>query len=80
MTFTYASEGMIGGDNIFGGAVSASWSSAKTALSFASLVAGVALPWLLLAGLGILAWRGIRARRPVIAHAENAQEGSSLSQ
>lgn len=64
VSFTYASEGLIGGGNTFGRAAGASWSSAKTALSFVTLIAGVALPWLLLIGLAVLAWRGLR-RRPL---------------
>lgn len=66
VSFGYSSEGLIGGGNTFGRAAGASWSSAKTALSFVTLIAGVALPWVLLIGLGVLAWRGLR-RRPVVA-------------
>ncbi|MEQ1542464.1 MAG: hypothetical protein ABL926_09440 [Novosphingobium sp.] len=66
VSFTYASESLIGGGNTFGRAAGASWSSAKTVLSFVTLIAGVALPWVLLIGLAVLAWHGLR-RRPAAA-------------
>ena len=63
VTFTYASEGLVGGGNTFGRAAKASWGSFETALGFVTLIAGLALPWLLLLGLVVLAWRGFRKSR-----------------
>lgn len=63
VTFTYASEGLIGGGKTFGRAAKASWGSFETAFGFVTLIAGVALPWLLLLGLLVLAWRGLRKGR-----------------
>lgn len=63
VTFDYASEGLLGGSNSFGKAASASWGSAQTALSFVVLLAGVALPWLLLIGLIVLLFRSPDLRR-----------------
>ncbi|MBS0483329.1 MAG: DUF4349 domain-containing protein [Proteobacteria bacterium] len=62
VTFTYTSEGLVGGSNTFGRAATASWNSAETAFSFAALVAGIALPWVLLIGLGVFVWRKLRRR------------------
>ncbi|MFM5884399.1 MAG: DUF4349 domain-containing protein [Novosphingobium sp.] len=70
VTFTYASEGLVGGGHTFGRAAKASWGSFETALSFVTLVAGVALPWLLLLGLGVLAWRGLRRKSAAPVQAE----------
>lgn len=65
VSFTYASESLVGGSNTFGRAAKASWSSLEGALAFAALVAGLALPWLLLAGLTALAWRTWRRGKGV---------------
>ena len=62
VTFAYASEGVLGG-NTFGKAASASWSSATSLGAIVLLVAGVALPWLLLALLVGLLWRSPDLRR-----------------
>lgn len=62
VTFAYSSEGLLGG-NTFGKAASASWSSATSLGSLVLLVAGVALPWLLLALLVGLLWRSPDLRR-----------------
>jgi VIT1/CCC1 family predicted Fe2+/Mn2+ transporter len=63
VSFAYASEGMIGGDNTFGKAASASWSSLETMISFLTLIAGIALPWLLLIGLIVVIVRSPALRR-----------------
>ena len=63
VSFTYASEGLVGGGNTFGRAAKASWGSFETVLGFVTLIAGLALPWLLLLGLVVLAWRGFRKSR-----------------
>lgn len=62
VTFAYSSEGLLGG-NTFGKAASASWSSATSLGALVLLVAGVALPWLLLALLVGLLWRSPDLRR-----------------
>lgn len=63
VSFTYASEGLVGGGGTFGRAASASWSSFETALSFVALIAGLALPWVLLGGAAVIGWRAWRDRR-----------------
>lgn len=63
VSFTYTSEGLISGSNTFGRAAKSSWSSLETMLVFLALLAGTALPWALLAGLILLAWRGLKQRR-----------------
>lgn len=63
VTFAYSSEGLLGGTNTFGKAASASWSSATSLGALVLLVAGVALPWLLLALLIGLLWRSPDLRR-----------------
>ena len=65
VSFSYASEGLIGGKGTFGKAASASLSSVQTALSFALLLAGIALPWAALVALIVLAWRSPVLRRVV---------------
>ncbi len=62
VSFAYASEGLIGGKGNFGKAASASLSSVQAALSVVLLFAGIALPWLGLVGLIVLAWRALRRR------------------
>jgi hypothetical protein len=63
VAFTYASEGLMDGGNTFGKAAGASWSSATTMLSMVTLLAGVALPWVLLIGLIVLLFRSPDLRR-----------------
>lgn len=66
VSFAYSSEGLIGGQDAFGKALGASWGSAQTALSFALVVAGLALPWIGLAALVLFGWRRLR-RKPAPA-------------
>jgi Domain of unknown function (DUF4349) len=61
--FAYASEGMIGGSNTFGKAALASWSSLESMLALLTLIAGIALPWLLLIGLIVVILRSPALRR-----------------
>lgn len=63
VTFAYASEGLVGG-NTFGKAASASLSSMESMLAFLMLLAGVALPWIGLGALVVLAYRWLRRRAP----------------
>jgi hypothetical protein len=63
VSFAYASEGMIGGGNSFSKAATASWSSLETMLAFLTLIAGIALPWLLLIGLIVVILRSPYLRR-----------------
>lgn len=62
VSFAYASEGVFAG-NTFGKAAEASWSSASGLLSLVLLIAGVALPWLVLALVIALLWRSPDLRR-----------------
>lgn len=67
VSFAYASESLLGGANTFGKAASASWSSMESALSFALLLGGVALPWIGLLVLLLLGWRWLKRRAAPIA-------------
>jgi hypothetical protein len=71
--FSYSSEGILAASNTFGKAASASWSSATSALSLALLIAGIALPWLALMGLGIFAVRWFTRRRRTVVEPTAAQ-------
>lgn len=62
VTFSYSSEGLLAGGNTFGKAAGASLNSMEAALALVTLAAGVVLPWALLIGLIVLAWRGLRRR------------------
>jgi Domain of unknown function (DUF4349) len=63
VSFAYASEGMIGGSGSFGKAASASWSSLESMLALLTLIAGIALPWLLPIGLIVVILRTPALRR-----------------
>jgi hypothetical protein len=63
VSFAYASQGLLGSGNTFGQAASVSWGSAQTMLGFVALLAGIALPWLLLLGTAILLYRSADLRR-----------------
>lgn len=63
VSFTYASQGLIGGPGTFGKAASASWSSLEGMLTFIALALGLALPWLALIGLIVLILRSPLLRR-----------------
>lgn len=76
VSFVYASEGLLGGGNTFSRAAGASWGSMEAMIALVTLVAGVALPWLLLAGLLVLAWRGLRRRQQAVT---TPAEPTSLS-
>lgn len=67
VSFTYSSEGLLGSQGSFGKAAGASWGNVETMFSVMLLVLGYAFPWLLLAGLGILAWRLLKAKRRLAA-------------
>lgn len=62
VVFNYTSEGILTGKGTFAKAAGASWSSVQGLLAFATLVLGVALPWMLLVGGAVLAWRWARQR------------------
>lgn len=62
VTFSYSSEGLLAGGDTFGKAAGASLNSMEAALALVTLAAGVVLPWALLIGLIVLAWRGLRRR------------------
>lgn len=63
VSFAYASEGLIGTSGSFAKAAAASWSSLESLLAFLTLVAGFALPWLLLIGLIVAVMRSPALRR-----------------
>lgn len=65
VSFAYSSEGLLGTKGSFGKAVGASWGNVETMFSVMVLILGYAFPWLLLAGVAILAWRLIKARRRI---------------
>jgi hypothetical protein len=62
VSFSYASQGVLGGEAGFGQAFAASWNGVENTLGFIMLLAGVLLPWLVLIGAGIFAWRWLRRR------------------
>lgn len=62
VSFTYASESLIAGKGTFGKAAGASWSSLQGLLGVLALVGGVALPWLIVLGIGIFAWHRLRRK------------------
>lgn len=78
VSFAYSSEGLLGSQGSFGKAAGASWGNVETMLSVMVLVLGYAFPWLLLAGVVILAWRLLKARRRIAAlTAEPAATGEA---
>jgi len=62
VSFAYASESVLAGKGTFSKAAGASWSSAQSALAFLMFLLGVALPWVGLAALAVLAWRTLRRK------------------
>lgn len=64
VSFSYASQGVFGSDAGFSRALAVSWNGIESALGFLLLLVGVLLPWLGLAGAGILIWRWLRQRNP----------------
>lgn len=72
VSFAYSSEGLLGAKGSFGKAAGASWSNVETMASVMLLVLGYAFPWLLLAGVLILAWRLLKAKRQIAALAGDA--------
>lgn len=67
VSFVYASESLLTGDNTFAKAAAASLGSVAAALSFVMLLAGIALPWIGLAALVMLGWRWLRRRADRLA-------------
>lgn len=63
VSFSYASQGVIGSSGAFGKAASASWLGLATMTSVLVLLLGYALPWLLPIGAGVLLWRYRKAKR-----------------
>lgn len=62
--FSYSTPSLLSGGNTFGKAAAASWGSLESAIAFALLLAGVALPWIGLIALLVLGWRWIKRRSP----------------
>lgn len=78
--FTYASEGVLNGSgSTFGKAANASLGSLSAVLSLVMLAGGVALPWLVLFGLLVMAWRSPRLRRGLRAFAGRAEDAAASS-
>jgi hypothetical protein len=67
VSFAYSSQGLLGAQGSFGKAAGASWGNVETMFSVMVLVLGYAFPWLLLAGLVVLALRLLKARRRIAA-------------
>lgn len=61
--FAYSSEALLGSKGSFGKAAGASFGGIQDALAVILLALGYALPWLLLAGVAVLVWRFIKAKR-----------------
>lgn len=73
MTFAYASKGLFSAsDDPLGNAASSSLDSMENMLAVVLTLLGLAVPWLLLAGLLFLAWKGLSRRG-----APAATDGSS---
>lgn len=80
VSFSYASEGLLGSGNAFGKAAGASWDNLQSMLAVLVLMLGYALPWLLPLGAGVLLWRYRKAKRllsetAVDAHSSAAPAG-----
>ncbi len=68
VSFAYASEGLFSASgNPLANAAKASWSSLQTMLAFVLTFTGLALPWLLLGGLAIMAVRMRRMKQRMSA-------------
>lgn len=72
VNFAYSSQGLLGSQGSFGKAAGASWGNVETMFSVMLLVIGYALPWLLVAGVVVLGWRLLKARRRIAELAETA--------
>jgi len=73
MTFSYASQGLFAAsDDPLGNAASGSLDSMERMLAVVLTLAGLALPWLLLAGLLVLAWKGLRRTAPSTATSDSS--------
>ncbi len=65
MTFAYSSAGLFAAsDDPLGDAATSSLGSMERMLAVLLTLAGLVLPWLLLAGLLVLAWKGLRRTAP----------------
>lgn len=63
VTFAYSSQGLLGTKGSFGKAAGASLGGLENMFAVLLLVLGYALPWLLVAGVAVLVWRFIQAKR-----------------
>ena len=63
VSFSYASEGLLGSGSGFGKAAGASWDNMQSMLAVLLLALGYALPWLLPVGAGVLVWRYRKAKK-----------------
>lgn len=67
VSFSYASQGVLGKDAGFGQALAASWNGLESTFGVLLLIAGILLPWLALAGLAVFGWRWLRRRNAPLA-------------
>lgn len=73
MTFTYASKGLFASsDDPLGNAASSSLDSMEQMLAVLLTLAGLLFPWILLAGLLFLAWKGLRRSAPSAAASDSS--------
>jgi hypothetical protein len=72
MSFTYSSEGLFASNkDPLGKAASSSLNSMEQMLAVLLTLAGLLLPWFLLAGLLFLAWKGLRRTAPSAAASDS---------
>ena len=73
MNFAYASEGLFAANkDPLGKAASSSLDSMEQMLAVILTLAGLLLPWFLLAGLLFLAWKGLRRNAPSAAASDSS--------
>jgi hypothetical protein len=73
MSFAYASKGLFASsEDPLGNAASSSLDSMEQMLAVLLTLAGLVLPWLLLAGLLVLAWKGLRRNAPSAATSDSS--------
>ena len=73
MTFAYASKGLFAAsDDPLGNAATSSLGSMEQTLAVLLTLLGLVLPWLLLAGLLLLAWKGLRRTAPSAAASDSS--------
>jgi hypothetical protein len=79
VSFAYSSQGLLGSPGSFGKAAGASLVGIEDTLAVMLLLAGYALPWLLLAAVAILLWRFIKAKRQLAELAAGAHSPAAAA-